>query len=185
MGGLPVDDDRKNPKMQEVRSYITHLKLDVVGLTECNAMWKNIPVHCRLQERTRGWWETLHINSAYFAECPTSARLIAGGVSLWSINKGAHRVMEQGQDPRGLGRWSWTKYRGQQGICLRVVVAYRPVLNKTGALSVWNQQKAFFESINEDRCPREMFVQDICQAITQWVEEGDQIVLGVDANEDI
>jgi hypothetical protein len=46
-------------------------------------------------------------------------------------------------------------------------------------------KKAFFESINEDRCPREMFVQDICQAITQWVEEGDQIVLGVDANEDI
>jgi hypothetical protein len=54
VGGLPVDDDRKSPKMQEVCSYISHLKLDVVGLTECNAMWKNIPVHCRLQERTRG-----------------------------------------------------------------------------------------------------------------------------------
>ena len=180
-----MDGDKKDTKLKEIHSYFSHLKLDIAGITECNVMWKNVPAHCRLHEVTIGWWESLHINAAYFQQCQTALKSLAGGVAVLSINKGAHRVMEQGQDPKGLGRWAWTKYRGQQGVSLRVVVAYRPVLNKSGVLSVWNQQKVFFESKDEDRCPREMFVEDLCAEVVKWLAEGDQLVIGVDANEDV
>jgi len=76
--------------------------------------------------------------------------------------------MECGKDPRGLGRWAWTRYRGQQGVNIQVVLAYWPVLNKSGSLSVWNQQKSFFEGIKEDRCPRELFIEDLCRGVSQW-----------------
>jgi len=36
-----------------------------------------------------------------------------------------------------------------------------------------------------NRCPKEQFLQDLDKNITQWQEEGDQIVVMVDMNEDI
>ena len=31
-------------KMEELRIYLTKLRLDVIGLTECNVHWKMVPV---------------------------------------------------------------------------------------------------------------------------------------------
>jgi len=183
VGGLLAEGN--GAKMQELRTYFTRLRLDVIGITECNAHWKMVPVQQCLPEKTRGWWECLKINSAYYEDYPVLSRHQAGGVSLWSINQGAHRVMECGKDPRGLGRWVWTRYRGRGGVNVRFVTAYRPVLNKQGAQSVWNQQKGFFEGIRDDRCPREIFVEDLCKEVSEWLGTGDQLVIGVDANEDI
>ena len=183
IGGFPVDGH--SAKLEELRLYLSNCKLDSIGLTECNAHWKMIPVHYNMAERTRGWWENMHINIAYYAEYKSLSKQQAGGVCQWSINKGAHRVMEVGQDTRGLGRWAWTRYRGRNGVSLRVVTVYRPVLNKTGVLSVWNQQKSYFESVREDRCPREIFVQDLAAEATKWLATGDQLVIGGDINEDV
>ena len=98
IGGLMSDG--YGAKMEELRIYLTKLRLDSIGLTECNDHWKMVPVHKCLPERTRGWWECLYITTAYFEKYPILARNQAGGVSLWSINKGAHRVMECGKDQR-------------------------------------------------------------------------------------
>jgi hypothetical protein len=122
IGGFPVDGP--TAKAEELRMYLTNCRLDLIGLTECNAHWKMIPVHFGMAERTRGWWESLHINMAYYADYPRLAKHQAGGVCQWSINKGAHRVMETGKDPRGLGRWAWTRYRGRNNVSLRVVTVY-------------------------------------------------------------
>ena len=65
VGGLPVDDT-SNTKMKEIHLYVSKLNVDVIGLSECNVSWRNLPVQDRLQERTRGWWESIQINSAYY-----------------------------------------------------------------------------------------------------------------------
>ena len=178
-------DDEANNKMKEIQTYVSKLKLDVFGISECNIAWKNMPIHNRLAERTRGWWEAMHVNTAYFETYPSRSKSQAGGVSLWSINKGAHRVLDCGKDPSGLGRWAWTRYRGRQGVTLRIVVGYRPVLNSTGPMSVWNQQKGFLEEKDDDRCPRSAFVDDLCGEVAIWMEQGDQVIIGMDLNEDV
>ena len=50
---------------------------------------------------------------------------------------------------------------------------------------MWNQQKGFFESIRDDRCPRQIFINDLCKEVEKWLESGDQLVIGIDANEDV
>ena len=147
--------------------------------------WKMVPIQQCLPERMRGWWECLQINTAYFEAYQVLARHQAGGVSLWSVNKGDHRVMECGKDSRGLGRWVWTRYHGRSGVNVRFVTAYRPVLNRQGVQSVWNQQKGYFEGIKDDRCPRQIFVDDLCKEVEGWLEAGDQLVIGMDANDDV
>ena len=94
-------------------------------------------------------------------------------------------VMEQGKDPRGLGRWAWMIYKGHSGVSLRYIAAYRPVLNKDRPPSVWSQQRTYFQQHNEDWCPRDMFTIDLCKEIERWLESGDQLILGVDANDDV
>ena len=179
-GGIPID--LTNAKSKVLRQFITKVNMDAIGLIETNINWKHATVSQRLPERTRGWWENLHLNSACcYEEYSNPHPAQPGGVSLWSINKGAHRVMEQGRDPRGLGRWAWTRYRGRNGVNLRFVAAYRPVLNKAGIISVWSQQRGYFDSIDDDRCPREIFTADLCKEIVKWLETGDQLIIGLDA----
>jgi hypothetical protein len=184
VGGMTTEK-RTNSKMEEIHQYVSKLELDIVGFSECNVMWNNVPAGGQLREQTRGWWKTIQINTAYYSGYQTKAKSIAGGVSLWSIDTGAHRITSQGRDESGLGRWAWTRYKGKSEIHIRVIMGYRPVLNKTGPLSTWNQQKGFFLNQDEDRCPRDMFTSDIGREIELWLAMGDQLVLGLDTNEDI
>ena len=94
-------------------------------------------------------------------------------------------VMECGKDSRGLGRWAWTRYRGRSGVNLRFVTAYRLVLNRQGVQLVWNQQKGYFEGIKDDRCPKQIFVDDLCKEVEGWLGAGDQLVIRMDANDDM
>ena len=125
------------------------------------------------------------MSSAYFQEYAIRQAFQPGGVSQWSIGKAAHRVMTTGKDETGLGRWAWTRYQGSQNITLRVITAYRPVANKKGPLSVWNQQKTFFDKTNREGNPRDLFTIDLLSDIRTWKECGDQIVLMLDVNDDV
>ena len=51
--------DGYGAKMEEVRIYLTKLRLDGVGITECNMHWKMVPVQKCLPEQMRVWWECL------------------------------------------------------------------------------------------------------------------------------
>ena len=182
-GGYSATKDSSKDKL--LRQYVQRYHFDIIGLTESNQHWKNVPIEDRLPERTRGWWEAIHLNTSYYYDFPIKHKFQPGGVSMWSLDKAAHRVMSSGADPTGLGRWVSTTYRGKQGISLRAVTAYRPVLNKTGILSVWNQQKAYFDEQQRSGCPRDLFIADLKDEIIAWKEAGDQIVLMLDCNEDV
>ena len=182
-GGIPLKN--KDPKNRFIREWIDQHQFDVIGLSECNVHWRKVAADERLPERTLGWFETLHMSSAYMLNWLPSTPFQVGGVQLWSINKGAHRVMQSGNDSSTMGRWCWTRYRGKNGTTLRVISAYRCVENVDGPLSAWSQQTLFLESKHITTDPREAFVTDIITQLTIWLEQGDQIILGLDLNESI
>ena len=53
--------DARESKNKAVFNFIKEHKVDVIGFTECNVHWKGVPTADRLEERTRGWFEALHI----------------------------------------------------------------------------------------------------------------------------
>jgi hypothetical protein len=141
VGGLR--ESNSDPKNQHVKHFLTSTQAHVACLSEINPNWRHIPVNQRLPERTLGWWEAIHISTAHFATFETTESYQFGSISLWSLNYTAHGVKDTDRDSTGLGRWAWTRYRGREGVTLRIVTGYRPVLNKTGPLSVWNQHRGF------------------------------------------
>ena len=52
IGGLSME--RNSGKMEELQVYLTKLRLSVVGLNECNAHCKMVPMQYCLPERPRG-----------------------------------------------------------------------------------------------------------------------------------
>lgn len=103
---------------------------------------------------------------------------------MFSLNKTSHRVVRKGQDKSGLGRWSWVKYRGKDNITFRVITAYRPNDSK-GPLTVFAQHKLFFQNKDDDRCPRQAFLEDLCLEIEEYKQEGDSMLLMLDGNDDM
>ena len=175
----------KNSEESGFTKFINDKQFDVTGLTETNVHWRSIPVEQRLHERTRGWWENLHISYAYFDKYPYASADQVGGSAMFSINSACHRVIKQGKDLTGMGRWTWTMYNGKGNRSLRIITAYRPVKNTTGLRSVYSQQKWYYQSRGQDPCPRSTFLEDLCAEVKLAMETGQQIVVALDANEDV
>ena len=153
--GLPVEST--TPKNQVIYEFISTYRPDAIGFSEVNVNWKYTPDRDRLPQRTRGWFQSLHISNAYNYHERTPQRFQYGGTSHWSIDSGAHRVCESGKDPSGLGRWSWTKYRGKSDLHLKIFTVYVPCDQHKGPQSVYTQQVRHFVDINRDMDPVEAF----------------------------
>ena len=132
-----------------------------------------------------GWFETLHIAVGYNTTDPNAERNQQGGVALFSMDTMAHRIIETGQDETGLGRWTWQRYRGKANHTVRIIVGYRPCLNRTLSGSVYSQHRKYFQDKEIDACPRKLFLDDLCADIVNWMATGDKIIFMGDLNEDV
>jgi hypothetical protein len=108
------------------------------------------------------------------------------GVGIIATDDDAHRVISQGVDDSGLGRWSWLHLEGKESHFLHVVSAYRPVANFShGPSTVHAQHECFLSKQDRDKEPRNTFYTDLILAVATWKAMGDLIVIGIDANEDV
>ena len=158
---------------------------DIIAINETNKNWKLIPHEQRPWRTLTGIWQSVHINMNHNTMDLVADKFQPGGTGVISTNSYAHRVMEKGKDSSGLGRWSYTKYRGKDGMNLVVISVYRPVVNTSGESpnSTWNQHKRHFSGIGLDINPREKLLQDLGQQMRNWYREGSQLIVFMDANE--
>jgi hypothetical protein len=50
---------------------------------------------------------------------------------------------------------------------------------------VFVQHQNYFDSKDIEGCPRELFTRHLLEELDTWLQQGDQIILMIDANEDI
>lgn len=179
-----------HPKNRAIFSALKLYQIDVAGFTECNRCWHLLNHRDRWKEITKPWWEKANNVIAYNVKDTSSRQFQPGGTLLHTINRPAHRVLETGIDPSGLGRWSWTRFRGKHDVTTRVICAYRPCKpSSAGPNTAYSQQLRFYdvqESSEYDVCPRDAILEDLTVAITHWQQEDkDQIILMMDCNQSI
>jgi hypothetical protein len=185
VNGFPVNP--RHLKSQDIKDFAQNNKFDILGMSESNLFWKSVSSEARLEERTTGWFTARKFTTAYFEDQPRARhddQIQSGGVTQWTVNDMTTRLVETGIDPSGLGRWAWQRIRGRQGTATRIITAYRPVAGKYPG-SVSSQQQAHFDTIGREGDPRDLFTEDLCAALKSWQEVGDQIVLILDANENV
>ena len=181
-----ITETKDSEKDTRIRQAINEYGFQIVGIQETNRCWHLLDEEDRWYNRIKGWWETSHSSVAYNTKDGELATAFQpGGSIVLSINAAAHRVMEMGRDCTGLGRWSWTKLRGKHNVTLKIISAYRPcVINDPGGNTVHCQQQRYLDAHEDNRSPRQAMLEDLGNFIQQSLEDGDQIVVTMDCNED-
>jgi hypothetical protein len=182
INGFPLS--AKARKLFDIKGFLLAYQFDVMGFTEMNTHWNSVDNANRLEAQTKEWFACAKRTSAYYVDHPFPVPFVYGGVSQWAIDEVVHRVTAAGEDPSGLGRWAWQTFSGRQGVTLRIVTAYQPVAGR-GPRSVWMQQKNFFLARDEEEDPRRLFIRDLVEQIQGWLQEGNQLMVNLDANEDV
>jgi hypothetical protein len=182
---LPMTTD--NPKNKIIYNTITNKQINIIGLAETNRCWHKLKEKDRWKNRTRGWWESSHCVFGYnMKDGDIASAFQPGGTTLISINNSSHRVISSGRDSSGLGRWTWTLYRGKHNVTLRIITAYRPCKPSTpGPNTTYSQHQQYHNRISDIRCPRDSILEDLGQCINTWRNAGDQIILMADFNDDM
>ena len=179
-GGLPVDHE--GDKHTQLINSMTTIKADVLGIQEHNLNLQHMSGRNTWKSRFRKWGR-IHTNAAWNIHTTVKEKHLFGGSAIFVGAHHSHRVVSHGSDDRGLGRWSWAVLQGQHGQRLRVISAYRPVTDSCHRpTSVFSQQESVLLAHRDERNPRTAIFDDLQKHIQRWQEEGDWIILGMDAN---
>ena len=184
-GGLRLE--ARNSKETALFQSIREHEIDIAMLQELGCNWPKL-------SRPDQWRE--RVNKAFNPKCTrtrcfhnihdkTGNRHQWGGTGILTHGPMAHQAMGSGGDKSQLGRWTWARYRGKNGMILRCVSIYRPVPNDSGDASVWSQHKRHFLNKNDDRDPRDAFWQDLQKEMEEWLRDGDQLLIGGDVNDEV
>ncbi len=178
----------ENAKHYKSRQSVDHIKqgeCDVWLMSEIGLCWPKLDACDQWFERVLG---KLHDSYALFAhnnqEPELTDKIQYGGVGLIASSELKHRIIDNGKDPTGLGRWVWIRIQGKEGHTTRIVSAYRPC-QSDGAGSVFRQHQRVLSASGDHRTPLVAFREDLRAEILAWKTDGDHLVIGMDANEDV
>ena len=104
------------------------------------------------------------------------------GGTGFTINEDTRARMAQNgweSDPTKLGRWSWTKIEGKDGIATVFVSAYRPCQSTRGLKTVWRQQARYFRREEDEENPdvQDLFARDLVKFLGKLRDDGYNVVL--------
>ncbi len=189
LGGLPTDHN--DPKHHDLIQAIKLYDMDVVALQEVGINFNSPGVYGSWRQRL-GWntWLDGHTTktvNAWNTHQRNRKRQQYGGTAIISCGHTSFYSAGAGVDPSRLGRWCWSRYQGQNGVFLRVVSFYRPCApsGDPHALSVHSQHRQYLQNQDDDRHPRQAFMEDFLSELTAWLAMGDQLIICGDINEDI
>jgi len=117
----------------------------------------------------------------------TEARFQPGGTLTLALGKWASRVIGSGQDDI-LGRWSFLEFVGQHGRRVIVASAYRVCPQQFDATTITataQQTRLLLQNGIPHPNPRKQFITDIIRQIRQWRQQGKEVLVGMDANENV
>ena len=167
-------------KDKKVRQFLEEGDVDVYGMTEPNVNWGKVKKKDNWWERTESWFETRRLSVAYNTHRGRLAKRSQYGGTITMCRNGiSYRSPKSAHDPSGLGRWSSICFRGKKGSKTRVVTAYCPTPSSNGPHTVYSQHLKYL-----DKDPIQAFRTDLGQAISKWHQDGEQLILMGDWNQE-
>ena len=90
---------------------------------------------------------------------------------------------DSGKDDTGLGRWVVMVFRGSDGIVTRIVCGCNPCKTQHKARrSTYQQHRRYYiTKVKDETRPRRRFHDDLVKQLTQWREQGDRLIVCMDA----
>jgi hypothetical protein len=180
--GIPSLAD--HPKNTMIREAINKTGASIIGLAETNLDWNRLNGKNKWEDRSFGWWEDMtstHCNN--ILEQPKHHYQPGGNLQI-TRGKCRYRIIGSGRDKSNMGRWTWQRISGKTGISTRIITAYRPCKSK-GLTTTYMQQRRILDVRKIRNCPRMQMIDDLTEEIKEWLDNGEQIILMIDLNDDV
>ena len=161
-------------------------KCDIFGLAETNLHWKMLHNTATLYSRLRQKWKYFKSVTSHNMHAKLG-KTQRGGTCMATVGQAAYRHYSHGEDPSGLGRWTWMEFRGRDEHATRVYTAYRPggkPSSDSERTTVYHQHKRYLRKNNINMEPRDYFDNDILAEIKDQVQEKN-VVLMIDVNQNV
>jgi hypothetical protein len=178
-----IEADRSE-KNKDLFRTSKEYKADVVAILETGLDWRIQQPENGMYQRTRAANRPCKATCANNTTAPPAALRQHGGVTLISFEEHLPRIVDASSDTEDLGRWVTQAVEGKGSHSTRYVAAYMPCKSR-GDNTVYTQHQEHFRRQGSDREPRQAFLEDFHSALTSWTNNGEQVVICMDANEDV
>ena len=171
-------------KVRKVDALAKHYNVDTIAGCESQCDWSQADADSQFANLF-AFGQTKKCVAGY-NEREKTVRDQKGGTAMATIGRMCTFVLDSGTDYTGLGRWSW-QLLGKGNTKTRVVVAYNPCTpgRDSKGFTVFEQQQRYFESIGDFRSPRTIFYKQLVAQLLLWKEDGEEIILCGDFNENV
>ena len=174
----------RNEKIIQARRFVRRISADAYLGAETRANWARIPHNGSLTQLFNSNTELKAVAAHNTHE--EHGRAQEGGTCLVAFDFLTSVICEMGTDSTGLGRWCWAKLQGKDNHVTRLISAYQPVRSgKSQLRSVYRQQRRYFREKGIQACPRALFRRDLLACLKEWRNQGDRLILMMDANENL
>ena len=179
-----------NDKLEKAKEIIDELEVDVVCYNEHRQNLMHKDNRNGFSQLFRGGEAEVRSVAAHNThEGKVVGRVQEGGTAMVLFGQlvDQYDFESSGRDDSGLGRWVVMVFRGEHGVTTRIVCRYNPCYNrKQQSRTSYQQARRYYITKEKDlTCPRKRFRDDLCNQLKQWREEGDRLIVCLDANEDI
>ena len=103
-----------------------------------------------------------------------------------SLNKVTSATINKGEDPSGLGRWTFMTLFGKKNSRTTIFNIYRQFdspIYSVGEATVIKQQWLLLQEQRKDIHPHKAAIIDIIEAIKKKQKEGHEVLIALDGNE--
>lgn len=164
--------------------------ISILGLSETNVDWNRHTFFEGMRESIKKHWDGSVIQPSTSTEKFKEGYKPGGTLTAVLGAHWAAKIINKGTDPTGMGRWSFITMKGVGDILVTFVTAYRVCITTkeaSGEKTAFQQQHRIWQSRYPTRPndPRKQFILDLQLWISQMKDLGHDIVLMMDANEDI
>ena len=179
-----VTHTARNPKNSNIKTIINTYNFDHFGLAETNCNWSYVEEENKWHERVRPWWKKSKCVLAHNHKDISKEIKQPGGVLNMTIGEATSSIIASGKDER-LGRWVWVTLKGKLQMKTTIITGYRPCKNIKDENSTYNQHLRVLAAQHVTGCPRQLWLEDMKKLIQQKLNDGHQIVLLADMNQDV
>lgn len=189
-GIKPVPSDLD---LQYSLSACNEIGASIISLSETNTSWHHFSQLSNTQKIFKKIWKTSAFQVSHSSENFRS-NYKPGGTLTAVTGKWTSRITTKGEDPYGLGRWSYITLRGQKNKKVTFITAYRVCntnASSVGEKTAYKQQYRHLSSKwreykwTSSPDPHRQLILDLQAWIEKLIEADHSIILALDNNEDL
>jgi hypothetical protein len=183
VNGLAIGNTTR--KLDNILQEMTTREVAVFGLAETNVEWSNRHLTARTKAKLRR-----HFKHASMSTSTSSIKFETyykpGRTATIAAQQWAGRVTDTVTDNTGKGRWSGVQMANKR-TTIMIITGYRvpqSSIAQVGDTIMYAQQWIISRTLGETNpAPRAQFIKDLTRQMRQWQANGNEIILMLDANE--